>query len=53
MVQWLGFHDFTAEGPAFIHDWTAKIPQAACAAKKIKSTVSHTGICIYVKKIQT
>ena len=24
-----------------------------CAAKKIKSAVSHIGICIYVKKIQT
>ena len=35
MVQWLGFHAFTAKGGGSIPGWGTKIPEAAlCSQKK-------------------
>ena len=36
MVQWLGLHAFTAEGPGSIPSWGTKVPQAVQFGKKKK-----------------
>ena len=36
MIQWLGLHTFTAEGPVLIPDQRTKIPQAAQHGQKKK-----------------